>query len=290
MTGILSEVVLVSTAGLLALPLVTRRFRRSFRRSEHAKFNAAAVGGGLLLFQVALVVCAIPAVASAVGVHVEDRHFFPGEDVIGWVSAVIAVVLGCSLLVGYGRFRRSDSLLFVEPGLGRHEDRGWYELVILESPRPLAYAHDGTRRQVVLTSGLVAALTPAELDAVVDHELAHLRNGHHRFLALAAALDPAASVVPGLKRVIANLRLSVELWADGAVRDRTAARTALVKLSCPGPPAPAAAFTAADIEERVLALRELHEPRTGGLPRPMLYFAAGACTAISVAALWVYWF
>lgn len=290
MSEILSEAVLISTAGLIALPLATRRFRRSFRRSEHARFNAAAIVGGLVLLEVALIACALPAVASAIGMNVTDRHFFPGEDVIGWISAVVALVLPVSLMLGYARFRRADSRLFVEHSIGRHEARGWFELVTLDSSRPLAYAHHGEQRQVVITSGLVSLLTSAELRAVIDHEVGHLRGGHRRFLGLAAALDPSTRIVPLLGRVVDNLLLSIELWADGMVRDRAAARSALVKLSCFEPPQPAAAFAASDVAERVEALRESREPPSGGFSRPVLYLTASGFVAVSLAALWVYWF
>jgi hypothetical protein len=287
---ILAEAVLVSTAGLIALPLVTRRFRRSFRRSEHARFDAAAIGGGLVLLEVALVACALPAVASALGIEVSDRHFFPGEDVIGWISAVAATALAASVIFGYQRFRRADARLLVEPSIGCHEDRGWFELVTLDSALLLAYAHDGEHRQVVITSGLVSLLTLSELRAVIDHELGHLRQGHQRFLGLAAALDPAARIVPLLGRIIDNLRLSIEFCADDAVRDRAAARRALIRLSFPGPPQPAAAFAAADIAERVEALGELPRSGSSGVPRRLLYTTAGTFVAVSLAALLVYWF
>ena len=47
MSSLLSEAVLVVTAGLVALPLVSRRFRRALRPKEHVRFNTATMVGAV---------------------------------------------------------------------------------------------------------------------------------------------------------------------------------------------------------------------------------------------------
>ncbi len=47
MSSLLSEAVLGTTAGLVALPLVSRRFRRALRPNEHVCFNTTTMVAGL---------------------------------------------------------------------------------------------------------------------------------------------------------------------------------------------------------------------------------------------------
>lgn len=53
MSSLLSEAVLVTTAGLVALPLVSRRFRRALRPNEHVRFNTTTMVAGLALLEAA---------------------------------------------------------------------------------------------------------------------------------------------------------------------------------------------------------------------------------------------
>jgi beta-lactamase regulating signal transducer with metallopeptidase domain len=95
----------------------------------------------------------------------------------------------------------------------------------------------------------VDALGPDELDAVVRHELSHLRNRHHRDLVVAAVVDAALGWVPGVRASTRALRLSIERSADEEAAEpgaRDATRRALLKTTetMLGPvPAFTAAFT-----------------------------------------------
>jgi heat shock protein HtpX len=62
------------------------------------------------------------------------------------------------------------------------------EVRVLGAPRPLAHVV-GTRRDAVLvvSTGLLDALSPAEREAVLAHEVAHLANGDSRLMSLALA-------------------------------------------------------------------------------------------------------
>lgn len=64
MSSLLSEVVLVTTAGLVSLPLVSRRFRRALRPNEHVRFNTTTMVAGIVLLELALLVCAVPIIAG----------------------------------------------------------------------------------------------------------------------------------------------------------------------------------------------------------------------------------
>lgn len=133
---------------------------------------------------------------------------------------------------------------------------------VVETDQALAVAVPGRRGGVLVSRGLLTALTGAELQVVFEHEEAHLRHRHHRYLAAGAA---AAAVLPFLRGLNERLRFCVERWADEeaaeAVGDRafvaeTIAKVALLR----GPAAPGAlpAFTGSGVVRRVRAL--LAEP------------------------------
>lgn len=140
MSSLLSDTVLVATAGLVALPLVSRRFRRALRPNEHVRLNTTTMVAGLALPEAALLVCAVPVMAGIWTSGSFDRHFFPGDTVIGWVSASLAILLAGSVTFGAVQLRRTEARLRIESRIGLHEQRDGYDLVVLELEQPLAYA------------------------------------------------------------------------------------------------------------------------------------------------------
>lgn len=90
----------------------------------------------------------------------------------------------------------------------------------------VAYATPGSPSQVVVSRGLARVLGADELDAVVRHELAHLRNRHHRDPALAAVVDAALGWVSGLRASTAAARLGIERSAEEEAAERPGAREA----------------------------------------------------------------
>ncbi|HYY81449.1 MAG TPA: M48 family metalloprotease [Actinomycetes bacterium] len=129
--------------------------------------------------------------------------------------------------------------------------------IVLAGGPPLAYALGGRSRRVVVSQSLLGLLDDDERAAVLAHELAHLRLGHHRLLRFAqvarAALGPAA---PAARRAYAALGRELEAIADeaaaGAVADRRLVARALAKAALGGPAAgPPLAFG----DERDLAYR-----------------------------------
>jgi hypothetical protein len=77
-----------------------------------------------------------------------------------------------------------------------------------------------------VSRGLARVLGADELEAVVRHELAHLRNRHHRDLALAAVVDAALGWVSGLRASTAAARLGIERSAEEEAAERPGAREA----------------------------------------------------------------
>lgn len=286
---LLSEGVLVAAVALVTMPLLARRFSRAFRPVELTRYNSATMGTGMALLLTALVICAVPVVTSLAGAGLTDRHFFPGDAVIGWISAVIAVTLIAAGAIGRRRSRAVERRLVVEPSIGVHVARPRYELVVLPSQQPMAYAVGGEHPQVVLTSGLIATLTVTELVSVVEHEAAHIRLGHRRHLAVIAMLDPLASWMPPVRRLLEVTRLALERAADSATTNRSATRSALLRLNGVSTAPGIAAFTAGDVVNRLEAL-SMPEVSPNASIRAGLYLTAVSLWAASIAALWLFWF
>lgn len=142
----------------------------------------------------------------------------------GWVA--LGIVGGVALMVAAGSgdvgdaSRRNRSALLALPHVAQALDRKT-ELRVCASPDPFACSVPSTRGTVVVTTGLIELLTPAQLRAVVAHERAHLAGHHHLALRLA---DLDLACVPrsaAAQRFRSATGFLVELIAD----DR-AARTA----------------------------------------------------------------
>ena len=129
---------------------------------------------------------------------------------------------------------------------------------LLETDVPMALAVPGRRGGVLVSRGLVKALTPAELGVVLHHEGSHLRHAHHRYLALGAL---AAGVLPPLRSLNERMRFALERWADEdaaeAVADRELVARTIARVALLQPrqaPGPMGAFADSGVVRRVEAL------------------------------------
>lgn len=87
---------------------------------------------------------------------------------------------------------------------------------VLPAREPAAYAGGLLRPRAIVTSGLLAALPAAERQAVCEHEAAHVRLGHPRFLVVAGAVASAYGWLPPVRRAWDRLRRELEAVADDA--------------------------------------------------------------------------
>lgn len=130
--------------------------------------------------------------------------------------------------------------------------------LVLDHAAPYAFCIGGRRHRVVVTSGLLAALGDRELEAVLAHEEAHLRQRHHVAILLCRALfGTLSSVFPVFRQSMPLVRLYAELCADDCASRRVGARplrTALMTLACSPAPKGTLAASAHDVETRVLRL------------------------------------
>ena len=177
-------------------------------------------------------------------------------------SAAIGAALLLPLLAAQASWwvvRRCRALLAVQQSCRHlpHTD----SLVVVDNDRPDAFTTPPRRGRIVVTTGLLRALAPAERRVVLAHEASH-RDHRHPWWILAAEL--AAAVNPLLTPTARTVAHTVERWADedaaNALADRTLAartlaRTALLMHQRPTrAPESALGVLTADVPTRVQAL------------------------------------
>jgi Zn-dependent protease with chaperone function len=114
--------------------------------------------------------------------------------------------------------------------------------VLVEHSEPTAYCVTGRHPTVIPTTGAVQVLGPAQLDAVLAHERAHLTSHHHRLIAMARIGRQVLAFLPLMRDTEAQVARLAEMHADDAAtqaRDPRPLATALVVLATAGNPAPA---------------------------------------------------
>ncbi|WP_030159875.1 M56 family metallopeptidase [Streptomyces sp. NRRL S-244] len=136
------------------------------------------------------------------------------------------------------------------------------ELVVLQEEHPDAYALPGRPGRIVITSGMLRALSAEEREVLLAHERAHLKGRHHLLVGMA---ELAAHCHPGLRAVREPLRYALERCADEyaaqAVGDRHLAARAIARAALAARTSPdryrpgfALAATTGPVPRRVAAL------------------------------------
>lgn len=149
---------------------------------------------------------------------------------------------------------------------------------VLDHPTATAYCVPGLAHRVVLTSGTVAALDPDELQAVLAHEVAHLRQRHDLVLEFFTVWHTAVPRWLGSDRGLETVSLLIELLADRTAERQVGrlliGRTLVVLAQSAHPSGTLGHTDFARIRMRAL---------TGAGPRPLL--AAGVvCLGAAILA------
>lgn len=199
----------------------------------------------------------LASILSACLMALERGYATPGGTGVAMAGVVLSVAvaarsLGC-LAIGLARSareraRHAEVLRLVARASGH---RG---AVVLDHATPAAYCLPGRHRRVVVTSGALAALDEAQLDAVLAHERAHLAGRHHLVVGAATALRRAFPRVPLFVHSETEIARLVELTADdvAAVRHgRLAVASAMVAVASGDAPSMAMAAGGAAALERV---------------------------------------
>lgn len=177
---------------------------------------ALAVASSAVLGLLALSALIRLPVIDAVG-HL-SRPAVAGGDA---VSVPVAIVAGALLAAAFtaacrvawqraaaiARAHRHASGL---PGAG--------EVVVTEDSAADAYTVPGWPCRIVITQGMLRALSPGERSVLLAHERTHARYSHYLFTSVARL---AAAANPLLRPVAAEVGYAIERWAD----ERAAAET-----------------------------------------------------------------
>ncbi|MDJ0341753.1 M48 family metalloprotease [Streptomyces sp. H10-C2] len=227
-----------------------------------------------------------------------------GDPVSGAEAALAALLLAAAAYAAARLLGRRVRAV-VAAGLEAACLPGPGPLAVIDDPVPDAYALPGLPGRIVVSTGMLQALGPAEREAMVAHERAHLAAHHYAF---AAAVHLAAAANPFLRPFATAVAYTVERWADeNAARAcgdrrqiaRAVGKAALATRKTPARRrAPAAAFGllgwrrdplagAGPVPRRVAAL--LAPPLPRGLLLPpldgsLIPLAATAC-AVGASAL-----
>jgi Zn-dependent protease with chaperone function len=154
------------------------------------------------------------------------------------VGALALTLLAAALCSGcYAAWRRCRGI--AQAAITAAELRGDAAITVVEDEAADAYAVPGLPGRIVISSGMLARLQPAEQEVLIAHERAHLHSHHYLFAAVARLAAAANPVLRPLERAV---DYSLERWADEAAgaatgsRDRAAialGRAALAAASSP---------------------------------------------------------
>lgn len=149
---------------------------------------------------------------------------------------------------------------------------------VLDHPVPVAYCLPGLRSRLVLSAGVLDALDPAGVHAVLAHERAHLRERHDLVVLPFVAWGATAPFVRGMVCAQIAVAALIEMRADDVASSRVATAELTGALRTMGGSAPAAAlssFTAA-LDDRLARITS---------PPPPLPAAVGVLVRLAAVAL-----
>jgi Zn-dependent protease with chaperone function len=184
-------------------------------------------------------------------------HLLAADTPVEWpvAAASVLVVIVCATTLTVASWRRVKEITDAWRQCRDLPTAGG--LAVLDDPVPAAFALPGAPGRIVVSSGMLRALSADERRALLAHERAHLKRRHHLFLLV---LQLSASVHPLLRPVARTGGFALERWADEeaveAVHDRSLVARAIARaaLVTKGASAPRLAATSGPVPERVSAL------------------------------------
>jgi Zn-dependent protease with chaperone function len=240
----------------------------------------AAVGGWT---QLAEVVCRSVAGGACTPVVYRSALFELGLGIVAVLAAYAAGVLawryGRKLQAAQQQTRSHAEAAFLT---GRHVGPS---TVVLDVPQRAAYCVPPGI--IVVTSGALGILAPAQLDAVLAHERAHLAGRHHLLLALTRGLAATFPAVPVFTRGQAEIARLAEMAADDTAVARAGRRPlieALVAMGT-GTAVPARALGAASYAVAARVERLLEPADRGSLARYRTGLVAALVVLPALSAL-----
>ncbi|MDJ0464106.1 M56 family metallopeptidase [Streptomyces sp. H27-C3] len=171
------------------------------------------------------------------------------------------------------RARHRDALDLV----GRHSEH--LHATVLAYDAPAAYCLPGWRSRIVVSDAAVELLSSEQLDAVLEHERAHVAGRHHLVLAAAEAFASVFRWVPLARHIKEQTALLLEMIADDrALRTHSHAVFATAMYEMAAATTPRGAFAIGG-HTALVRLRRVLGPRRA--PHPVLRGAAAAAAVIA---------
>jgi Zn-dependent protease with chaperone function len=198
------------------------------------------------------------------------------------------VLVGASAAVIRARRRQRELLALLA-----HGDPKVPGALVVDHPAAAAYCLPGLRSKIVVSMGTLDLLCPAELDAVLAHERAHLRERHDLVLLPFTSLRRAFPRSRLILHSLLAVGLLIEMLADDRARRARPARerelaTALLRFGSSGSgcdaPVGALAAGAGDITARVNRLLSPPPPLARHCQMAVC-LGAVALTAVPIALL-----
>lgn len=218
-----SAVLLTALAVVLAWPIPRLFARYPGSRDPAARlllWQAIGLAGGLSLTSAVLILAFMPftrAPGPADGRSLSALSWW--NWLLVGLGAALLLRLLSSLVIHWIRVqrqrRRHAALVAVltEPSQELPHTR------ILKVDELVAYClPQGQHGTTVLSTGLIAALSPAERDAVVAHERAHLRSRHELVVLPFAAWQHALPFLPAARQALDQVTRLIEVMADDVAR------------------------------------------------------------------------
>jgi len=142
------------------------------------------------------------------------------------VGVIAAALFGAAALAAVrAAWLRTAALVAARREAGRlagnGQPAGDEQVLTIEDDSVDAYAVPGRPGRIVITSGMMDALTESEREVLLAHERAHVSACHYLFTAL-VRLSAAAN--PLLRPLAAAVNYSVERWADERAASVTGSR------------------------------------------------------------------
>ncbi|MCY1694482.1 M56 family metallopeptidase [Curtobacterium sp. SL109] len=133
------------------------------------------------------------------------------------VLAVIAFVIAVRVRPGAEHRAVREAM---RSGAAPHREIDGTIVAVVEAEHALACAVPGRSGGVLVSTGLADRLRTDELEAVVAHERAHLRQRHAAAVAVAESIERAVPWIPGARAMARSTRVLVEFAADDAAARR----------------------------------------------------------------------
>ncbi|MFD8644170.1 MULTISPECIES: M56 family metallopeptidase [Streptomyces] len=190
--------------------------------------------------------------------------------------AVVTAIVGAFLFhlarAGLTRARHRDRL----DKVGVRSDR--LRATVLMHGTPAAYCLPGLRSRIVVSDAAVRLLTEEQLDAVLEHERAHVAGRHHLLIAAAEAFATVFPWLPLARRARAEMAVLLEMIADDrALRSHSHEALATAMYEMAAGRAPKGAFGAGG-SAAVLRMKRILGPRRA--PHPALW---GSVASVALA-------